>query len=94
MTGYWDNQLREAAENGELIVVQTALQNGADPNAKDEDGRTPLHYAAEKGHAEIVKVLLKRGADPRIADNRGRIPLDYANDSAIRSLLESTLRNS
>jgi len=38
--------------------------------------------------------LLERGADPRIADNGGYIPLDYAKDSAIRSLLESALRNS
>ncbi|PVU67977.1 hypothetical protein DDW01_00350, partial [Sulfolobus sp. SCGC AB-777_G05] len=48
----------------------------------------------QEGHVEIVKILLERGADPRIADNEGHIPLDYAEDSAIRSLLESALRNS
>ena len=42
---------------------------------------------------EIVKPLLERGADPLIADNDGLIPLDYAKDSAIRSLLKSTMRN-
>jgi len=94
MAGNWDDILLEAAENGDLIEVQTALENGANPNAKDNDGWTPLHWAAQDGHVEIVKILLERGADPRIADNRGHIPLDYAKDSAIRSLLESTLRNS
>jgi Ankyrin repeat. len=53
-----------------------------------------LHEAAQEGHVDVVKILLEYGADPRIADNGGCIPLDYAKDSAIRSLLESALRNS
>jgi cytohesin len=70
------------------------VRNGASPNAKDNDGKTPLHEAALEGRVEIVKLLLERGADPRIADNEGHIPLDYAKDSTIRSLLESAMRNS
>ena len=92
--GYWDNKLLEAAKNGDLIKVQTALEKGANPNTKDEYGWTPLHWAAFWGRVKIVKLLLERGADPWIADNGGHIPLDYAKDSAIRSLLESALRNS
>jgi ankyrin repeat protein len=125
--GYWDNKLLEAAKNGDLIKVQTLLEKGANPKAKDNIGLTPLHYAADLGyveivelllergadpkakdnigltplhiaalwgHVKIVKLLLERGADPWIADNGGHIPLDYAKDSAIRSLLESALRNS
>ncbi|MEJ2780413.1 ankyrin repeat domain-containing protein [Stygiolobus sp. CP850M] len=125
----WDDELLEAAEFGDLIKVQTALEKGAnpntetlltgrrtplhkaplnghveivrvllkrgaDPNAKDNYGSTPLHEAAKEGHVEIVKLMLERGADPRIADNGGCIPLDYAEDSVIRSLLESAMRNS
>jgi len=52
-----------------------------------------LHEAAHEGNVEVVKILLERGADPWIADNGGHIPLDYTEDSAIRSLLESALRN-
>jgi ankyrin repeat protein len=89
----WDDELFTAAWSGDLIKAQTALENGADPNAEDNDGRTPLHIAAYKGHVKIVKLLLEHGANPRIADNEGRIPLDYTYNSAIRSLLESAMRN-
>jgi len=93
-TTSWDDELLEAARKGDLIKVQTALENGADPNAKDNTGHTPLHWAAIEGRVDVVKILLERGANPRIADNGGRIPLYYAKDSAIRSLLESAMRNS
>jgi cytohesin len=93
-TTSWDDELLEAARKGDLIKVQTALENGANPNAEDNDGWTPLHFVAQEGRVDAVKILLERGADPRIADNEGHTPLDYAHDSAIRSLLESAMRNS
>jgi cytohesin len=92
-TTSWDDELLEAARNDDLIKVQKALENGANPNVKDKDGDAPLHFAAFKGHVDVARLLLERGADPRIADNKGHIPLDYAKDSAIRSLLESAMRN-
>ena len=82
-----------AAFSGHVEIVKLLLKRGADPNAKNNFGLTPLRIAAQEGHVDVVRVLLERGADPRIADNRGHIPLDYAKDSAIRSLLESALRN-
>ena len=63
------------------------------PNARDNDGRTPLHEATRWGRVEIVKLLLERGADPLIAENDGLIPSKYARDSSIRSLLKSAMRN-
>jgi ankyrin repeat protein len=92
MAGYWDDVLLEAAMDGELIVVQTALEKGANPNAKDNIGRTPLHYAAREGHVEIVKLLLERGADPNAKDNTGLMPLHMAalrgHVDVVRVLLE------
>ena len=74
----WDDLLLMVAEDGVLIKVQTALKKGANPNAKDDDGWTPLHYASFKGHVEIVKLLLERGANPNAKDNIGRTPLHWA----------------
>ena len=90
---YGSTPLDRAAQEGHVEIVKILLERGANPNAKDNKGSTPLHNAAQEGHDEIVKILLERGADPRIADNGGHIPLDYTEDSAIRSLLESALRN-
>ena len=44
-------------------------------NAKDEQGRTPMHLAALEGNPETVAVLAKAGADPNALDGKGRTPL-------------------
>ena len=46
-----------------------------DVNARDEDGRTPLHHAAIHGHVDCALLLLEHNADIEARDNRGRTPL-------------------
>ncbi|MBD0866580.1 MAG: ankyrin repeat domain-containing protein, partial [Rhodobacteraceae bacterium] len=43
--------------------VATCLTRGADPNARTEYGRTPLHFAARWGTLETVITLLNAGAE-------------------------------
>jgi len=83
-----NQQLIQAAENGDRRGVQNALAHGADVNAKERDGNgtTGLMKAVANGRIEIVRVLL---ADPKIKLNitskRG-LPalafaiLDYGDD--------------
>lgn len=58
----YDARLRFACCNGELELMRLLLAAGADVNAKNERGDTPLSVAAEKGYTDIVELLRAHGA--------------------------------
>ena len=51
---------------------------GADPDTRDDKGKTPLMRALKKGHKSTIKALLEVGADPNLKDPDGLTPLMYA----------------
>jgi ankyrin repeat protein len=53
-----------AAAQGHVDTVRALLDAGADVNAADVTGWTPLHAAAYNGDLQIVKLLLGHGAIP------------------------------
>ena len=61
---------RSAKEN--LEAVRMLLDLGLDPNAANNDGRTPLMGAALKGRNEVVQLLVDRGAKLDTRDNGSR----------------------
>ena len=59
-------------------MAELLIRNGADVNAKSDDGYTPLHMAAGSGFVDVVHVLLAKGATVDAADNAGSTPLKDA----------------
>jgi ankyrin repeat protein len=88
-----NDQLYEAVRKGDAAAVTTALDRGADVNAKFRYGTTAIFKAAERGNAEVTKVLLDRGAEVNIKDTfYGATPISWAlqNDhlDVVRLLLQ------
>ena len=65
-------------ERGDIEGVKRHLADGADVNAKNDFGSTPLIAAALKGHKEIAELLISEGADVNAKNDRGQTPLDWA----------------
>ena len=71
-------ELFEACKKGDVKRVEELLDEGANPNARDERGRTPLHYAVLSGAEKIVELLVSRKAEVNARDAEGKTPLHYA----------------
>ena len=55
--------------------MKLLLEQGAEVDAKDSSGWTPLSWAAEKGREAVVKLLLEQGAEADAKDTYGQTPL-------------------
>lgn len=77
-----NDQLFEAVRKGDVAAVTSALDRGADVNAKFRYGTTALFKAAERGYAQVAKVLLDRGADVKVKDTfYGATAMTWAVDN-------------
>ena len=53
-----NTRLLDAAKKGDLLALQRLIPLGADPQTKDVDGMTALHWTAYNGHADCLAFLL------------------------------------
>jgi len=92
--------LLQAALRGRNDQVKAFLDDGANLEAVDTNGRTPLLLAAQHGHAATVELLLGRGANASARDREGATayvlamfhPAGHGNREAVLKLLPAPPR--
>ncbi len=70
--------LNTAIRDGDQKQVKSLLAKGANINAQDADGTTPLMHAVVNAEADCVKLLLDKGADPNLSNKAGATALMWA----------------
>ncbi|KAI3766084.1 hypothetical protein L2E82_16134 [Cichorium intybus] len=75
--------LHLACQTADCTMVELLLQHGANINACDSKGQTPLHHAITRGRLLIIKLLLSRGANPLTADMEGKTPRQLVSEIGI-----------
>ncbi|XP_052809885.1 protein phosphatase 1 regulatory subunit 12A-like isoform X9 [Mya arenaria] len=84
--------LHVAAAKGYVKVIGVLLQAGAEINAKDVDGWTPLHAAAHWGMEESCKILAENMCDMEAKNNAGQTAFDVADTELVKLLEELKLK--
>lgn len=59
-------------------LVRLLLKSDADPNIRDDEGRSPLLHAACKGNERLIHILIRQDASVNGRDNYGWTPLACA----------------
>lgn len=71
-----------------LDVATLLLDSGADVNAREHGGYTPLHQAADGGDEPLATLLLAHGADRSARTDDGKTPRDIAQASGHQALAD------
>src|SRR5438874_7936409 len=88
-----DDSLAGLIQAGNRDAALKKIAAGADVNAAQGDGTTPLHWAVYKIDADLAKALLQRGAKPDVINSYGSSPLaeavKVANAGLVKMLLDA-----
>jgi uncharacterized protein len=77
--GFAGNAHRHAPDGWMPAVKYLVEELGADVNARDNDGYTPLHHAAARGDNDMILYLVSKGADVTAIARSGQTTADMAN---------------
>ena len=81
--------LHVACGMGHLDVAIRLIESGANVNAQDKVGNTPLMMAIYMDKPSLVKLLVDHSADFSIANNRGQLPVDAADRKGNKEVLQA-----
>ena len=88
-----ENDMMETDKGGQPLKFRG---HGMNPNVRNIDGDTALHFAAQHGHMKAVEALLSLGADPRLANNENetaQMAADKENHQSISRRLREANRH-
>ena len=77
--GFAGNTHRHAPDGWVPAVRFLVEELGADVNARDHNGYTPIHHAAARGDNDLIRYLVSKGADPKALARTGQSTVDMAN---------------
>lgn len=59
-------------------MLKLLVHLGADREARDDQGRSPLHVATVKGQTQAIATLVQLGLSVDVGDTLGRLPIHHA----------------
>ena len=83
--------LIEAARNQDAEAVRLLLSSGADPDSRQVDDATALHWAVYREDVAMAALLIEAGADINSANRLGTSPLFIAAEVGNTELIERLL---
>ena len=87
------HKIIESKESNKHDVLKKMLDLGSDPNIKDSNGWSALHYACQLGDFQSVEILINNGALIDAYSNNKRIPLHLASYRGFSNIVEYLLKN-
>ena len=87
------HKIIESKEENKHEVLKKMLDLGSDPNIKDSNGWSALHYACQLGDYESVEILINSDAIIDAYSNNKRIPLHLAAYKGYPNIVEFLLKN-
>lgn len=80
-------ELAEMGIEPDMGLITLLIATGADVNALNAYGQSPLHLAAQYGYVAIVDTLLAAGAKVTVRNHAGKFAADMTDDAELKARL-------